>query len=101
MTARLLFGGERLEVGCTVIIDHSPEHFGAHVLLDGEPEIGPGDRVRVTGEPIEVQPGDHLVLRRTAHITRATPFERAWTRLTGHFEMLELADVSFTDRRLA
>ncbi len=96
-----LFAGSRLVVGCTVEIDHTPERFGAHVHLDGEPAIGPGDRVRVTGAPIEVKPGDRLVLRRTAEITRASGIARALTRLRGHFEMLELADVSFTDRRPA
>jgi hypothetical protein len=102
MTARPgLFRPARFEVGCTVVIDHSPERFGAHVHLDGEPAIGPGDRVRVTGAPIAVAPGDHLVLRRTAEIVKASAIERAWTRLCGHFEMLELADISFTDGSLA
>jgi hypothetical protein len=101
MTLMDQFRGERLTVGCTVEIDHAPDRFGAHVHLDGEPPIHPGDRIRVTGGPIEVRPGSRLVLRRTAEIRRATPLMRLWTRISGHFEMLELAETSFTDRRLS
>ncbi len=95
------FLGERLVVGCTVVIDHTPERLGAHVHLDGAPEIGPGDRVRVLGDPIAVAAPGRFVLRRTAEISRAGVLRRLWTRLSGHLEMHDLADVSFTDRRLA
>ncbi|QMW24625.1 hypothetical protein H3309_10310 [Sandaracinobacteroides saxicola] len=90
-----------LTVGCTIEIDHSPENLGAHVRLDGEPAIGAGDRVRVLGGTIEVVPGEHRVLRRHAVIERATALNRLLTRVTGHFEMGELYDVSFTPGRLA
>jgi hypothetical protein len=101
MSLRSPFWRQTLDVGCEVEIDHSPDNLGAHVRLDGDPEIGPGDRVRVYGEPIDVKPGDHLLLRRRAIVERATPLGRLWTRFTGHFEMAELYDVSFTDRSLS
>jgi hypothetical protein len=95
------FWRARLDVGCAIEIDHSAENLGAHLTLDGNPDIGPGDRVRVYGPPIDVRPGTHMVVRRRAVIERATPLCRLWTRISGHFEMAELYDVSFTPGRLA
>jgi hypothetical protein len=95
------FRRETLDVGCLVEINHTPERFGAHVHLDGEPELEPGDRVCVYGEPIEVVPGEDMKLRRRARIERATVLERAWTRLRGQFEITELYEVSFTTQYLA
>jgi hypothetical protein len=92
---------QTLDVGCEIEIDHSADNLGAHLSLDGDPEIGPGDRVRVYGPPIEVAFGDHFKVRRRAVIERATPLLRLWTKLTGHFEMAELYDVSFTPGRVS
>jgi hypothetical protein len=88
------------DVGCLVEINHTTERFGAHVHLDGEPPIGPGDRVCVYGDPIVVVPGRDMRVRRRARIERATALARAWTRLRGHFELHELYEVSFSDGRL-
>jgi hypothetical protein len=96
-----LFRGETLDVGCRVEINHTPERFGAHVHLDGEPEIAPGDRVCVYGAPIEVVPGQDIEVRRRARIERASRLARAWTRFRGRFEIAELYDVSFTAGRVA
>lgn len=89
-----------LDVGCLIEINHTPERFGAHVVLDGDPEIQPGDRVRVYGDPIDVTPGRDVAVRRRARIERASALERAWTRLRGRFEIRELYEVSFTSGRL-
>lgn len=89
------------DVGCLIEINHSPESFGAHVHLDGDPEIAPGDRVCVYGEPIDVVPGLDMQVRRRARIERATALGRAWTRMRGQFEIAELFEVSFTTQHLA
>lgn len=85
---------------CTVEVEHSNESLHAHVALDGDPAIGPGDRVRVHGAPIRLAFGERIVVRRGATIARATRLTRAWTRFAGHFGMAELYEVSFTTRVL-
>lgn len=96
-----LFRGETLDVGCLIEINHTPERFGAHVHLDGDPVIAPGDRVCVYGDPIEVVPGKDIEVRRRARIERATAIGRAWTRFRGRFEITELFEVSFTTQKLS
>lgn len=85
--------------GCTVEVEHSNESLHAHVALDGNPVIGPGDRVRVHGAPIRVAFGEKIVVRRDATVGRARALARLWTRFAGHFGMTELYEVSFTPRR--
>ena len=41
------------------------------------------------------------VFERIATVERAGPIERLWTKLCGHFEMNELYEVSFSDRKLS
>lgn len=84
---------------CTIEIEHTERSLHAHVALDGEPELRPGDRVRVHGEPIRVRFGDKLVLHREATVERAGWLERQWTKLTARFELSELYEVSFTPGR--
>ena len=86
-------------VPCTVRVTHTSEELSAHVELDGNPDIYPGDRVHVQGGELHVPFGQVREERRQAVIVRATRLGRAWSRFTGHFECLELLDVSFTDRR--
>jgi len=89
----------RYEFPCTVEIEHSPESLHAHVEIDADFTIEPGDEVLVLDAPTEIPFGEKIVLRRTAIVTRAGALERAWTKLTGNFELTELYDVSFTERR--
>ena len=49
--------------------------------------------------PTDAPFGERIVVRRMATITRAGLPERVWTRIAGNFELGELYDVSFTDRR--
>lgn len=91
--------GRCFDVGCTVEVSHRFESLHAHVDLDGDVEVGPGDRVLVHGEPINPPYGEVVVERRWATVTRATWLERIWTRFTGSFDCVELLDVSFSDRR--
>ena len=87
------------EVPCTVRISITPEDLSAHVELDGVTDLGPGDRVQVHGDPVSARFGEVRVERRRATVTRASWLGRAWVRLTGDLECMELLDVSFTDRR--
>ena len=95
---RLFSRAETLD--CTVEVEHSNEALEAHVALDGNPDIGPGDRVCVHGDAIRVSFGEKITVRRAATLTRAGALLRAWTRLAGHFGMAELYEVSFTGRGL-
>ncbi len=84
---------------CTIEIEHTERSLHAHVSLDGEPELQPGDRVRVHGAPVRVRFGDKLTLRREATVERAGFLERWWTKLTARLELSELYEVSFTPGR--
>lgn len=86
------------DTDCRVELEHSDEFLCAHVVLAGDVELGPGDRVRVHGAPIVVGFGERKVVERTATVERASTAERLWTKLAGHFEMTELYEVSFSDR---
>jgi hypothetical protein len=91
----------RLPTPCTIEIEHTEESLHAHVELDGQLTLRPGDRVRVHGAPIRVVFGERLVLRRDATVERAGWLERQWTRLAARFELSELYEVSFTPGRLS
>lgn len=85
---------------CTIEIEHSEDHLHAHVELDNNSDLRPGDRVKVHGAPIRVSFGQRLTLRRPATVERAGWLEQQWTRLTARFELAELYEVSFTPRRI-
>jgi hypothetical protein len=99
MTRLSLLGGRSFDVACTVRVSHTFEDLSAHVELEGDVPIEPGDRVLVHGAAINPPYGEIQVERRQATITRATWLERTWTRLTGDLDCLSLLDVSFSDRR--
>jgi hypothetical protein len=90
----------RQDIACTIEIEHTERSLHAHVALDGEPALRPGDRVRVHGEPIRVRFGDRMTLHRNATVERAGWMERQWTRFAARFELSELYEVSFTPGRL-
>jgi hypothetical protein len=90
---------QTFEVPCTVEIEHSPQSLHAHVEIESSLEIQPGDQVLVHDAPMDVPYGERIVARRTATIFRAGLLERVWTRLAGNFELTELYDVSFSERR--
>ncbi|OQW44287.1 MAG: hypothetical protein A4S16_14580 [Proteobacteria bacterium SG_bin6] len=96
-----MFTRTRFDTPCRIEIDNSDKACHAHVELAGGYLIQPGDKVRVHGDPIQVPFGGRAVIERTATVERARWFERAWTRLAGHFEMTELYEVSFTPGRIA
>ena len=81
---------------CTVRVEVSATRCRADVDLDGDVPIGPGDRVRVHGAPIRARLGEARSYRRTATVERAGWLRRTWTRLSGHFALTHLYEVSFT-----
>jgi len=82
---------------CTVEVSHRFESLHAHVRFDNGAIIHPGDEVLVHGANILAPYGQVVTEERTATITRATPLRRAWTRLTGDLEVMELCEFSFSD----
>jgi hypothetical protein len=86
----------RFDTGCTIEVEHSDAHLHAHVELDGDVEIGPGDQVRVHGAAIRVPFGERIVERRIATVARANMFERAWTRIKGDLDLTEMYEITFS-----
>jgi hypothetical protein len=90
---------QSFDVPCTVEIEQSSETLHAHVVLDGDIQIQPGDEVRVHDAPTHVAFGERLVVRRTATVFRAGRLDRLRARLEGYLELTELYEVSFSDGR--
>ena len=89
------------DVPCTVEIEQTSETLHAHVVLDGDIQIRPGDEVRVHDAPTNIAFGERLVVRRTATVVRAGPLQRLRARFEGYLELTELYEVSFSDGRAA
>jgi flagellar basal body rod protein FlgF len=84
------------DVPCTIEIENTFESLHAHVDLDGDVAIGPGDEVLVHGDPIRVPYGEKLTLRRNATVTKAGPLDRMITKIAARLELTELYEVSFS-----
>ena len=84
---------------CTVEIEHSADSLHAHVEIESSIPISPGDEVLVHDAPTDIPFGDRVVVWRTATIIRAGLAERIRVRIASLFEMDELYEVSFTERR--
>ncbi len=91
------FRRRRITTPCTVEVSHTFESLHAHVVLDGDIKIQPGDEVLVHGQEILVPYGEVRSERREATVTRATLLERVWTRMTGDLEFIELCEFSFSE----
>ena len=90
---------QTFSIPCTVEIEHTADSLHAHVELDGDFDIRPGDEVLVHDAPTDVAFGDKILVHRKATIVRAGLLESIWTRFAGHFELNELYEVSFSERR--
>jgi hypothetical protein len=86
-------------VMCTVNVVNTFEQLSAHVVLDGDVKIQPGDEVLVKGQEIRVPYGHTHSERREAEIKRASWLERKWTELTGNMEYMELLEFSFSEEK--
>ena len=82
---------------CTVEVSHRFESLHAHVRFNNGAVVHPGDEVQVQGPPIMAAYGELIQEDRVAVITRASLLERAWTRMTGDFEFMELCEFSFSE----
>jgi len=89
------------DTGCLILVEQSELAFHAHVELENDIAIRPGDQVRVHGDPVIVPFGESASFRRTATVHPAGALRRAWTRIAAYFELAELYEVSFTPRRLS
>lgn len=85
-----------LDVGCRVEVSNTFDSLHAHVELDGDVRIEPGDEVTVHGDPITVPYGSQVVLHRRASVVKAGWLKRTWTRWTGDLEFMELCEFSFS-----
>jgi hypothetical protein len=88
---------DRIRVPCTVEVSHKFESLHAHVRFNDGSVVHPGDSVVVHGAPVMAPYGEVVTEDREATITRATWLERAWTRLTGDIEFMELCEFSFSE----
>ncbi len=95
-----MMASRRFEIPCRIAVEQTEEHFHAHVLLDGNVPIYPGDRVRVHGDPIQIRFGERVDVSRMATVTRAGPLLRGWTKLAAYFDLKELYEVSFNPGRV-
>ena len=89
--------GRSYTTQCTIDIENKFESLRADVELDDDPDLRPGDRVRVHGDPIVVPYGETLKIRRDATVYLANPIVRVWARFRSEFECFELFEVSFTN----
>ncbi len=92
-----IFTRETETVPCTVEVSHRFESLHAHVRFNNGAVVHPGDEVLVHGKPIMAAYGEVVTEDRTATITRASLIERAWTRLTGDLDFMELCEFSFSE----
>jgi hypothetical protein len=94
-----MFRRDRFDTNCTIEIEHSFENLHAHVELDGDVALGPGDQVKVHGDAVKLPFGERLTLRRPVTVWKATPFERLWTRLKSQLELTELYEITFSSEK--
>lgn len=99
MTVLRTTEARRFDVGCTIEIEQTGESLHAHVSLDGDVDIRPGDEVTIHGAPVRVAFGETVNLRRTATVVRAGALKRLMTYVGGYLELTELYEVSFSDGR--
>jgi len=93
----MIFGRREEQAPCTVEVSHTFDSLHAHVRFNNGAVVNPGDEVLVHGAPVVAPYGEVVVEDRVATITRATALERAWTRLTGDLEFMELCEFSFSE----
>ena len=98
MIAGWLTGRRSVQVPCTVEVENTFDFLFTNVDLHGI-EVEPGDEVQVHDAPLDVAYGERVVVERRATVIRASRLERAWTRLTGDLEFMELLEFSFSSGR--
>ena len=94
-----LFARETWETGCTIAVEHTAEALHAHVELDDNAEIGPGDEVLVHGGPVRLSFGEAVTLRRRATVSRASLVTQWWMKLRAKFELTDLYEITFSSEK--
>lgn len=100
MTSSRTTEPRRFDVGCSIEVEQTGESLHAHVTLDGDVVVGPGDEVLIQGGSIVVPFGESVTLRRTATVVRAGFFKKIMAHLAGYFDLAELYEVSFSTGRI-
>lgn len=98
MTESVSFFRKAIPTACTVTVAHTEESLEAHVELDDGLLPQTGDRVTVYGEPVRVEYGSTISLRRDARLVRGSVIDKAWVKFRSLFEVTELYEVSFSTR---
>lgn len=96
-----LFFHDRIETMCTVVVRHTDETLEAHVDLDQDLLPTAGDKVTIFGDPVKVDYGSTIRVRRRAELVRGTVLDKLWVRFRSMFELTELYEVSFSPGNLA
>ena len=81
---------------CTIEVEHSAASLHAHVTLENDTPLGPGDKVTIHGAPVQIAFGEKLLLQRDATVQRASALGRTFTKLIAQFELATLYEVSFS-----
>jgi len=100
MIGEWLAGGQRLDVPCTVEIEHSFDSLHAHAIPEGV-ELRPGDQVIIHGAPTAVAYGTAGSYPCRATVIRAGVFTRLWTQYSAIFELTELYHCGFEPKEAA
>jgi len=94
MNLDAILGRETLKALVDVEIEKTQESF--HVFaIPHDFEVREGDEVLLHDVPTEFGMGTMLTLQCNATVSRANMLKRAWTRLSGMFELTELYEVGF------
>lgn len=94
-----IFTRDRFDTQCTIEIEHTFDNLHAHVELDGDVELGPGDQVKVHGAAVKLPFGERLTLRRPVTVWKATLFGRMWTKMKAQLELTELYEITFSSEK--
>jgi hypothetical protein len=87
-------GREAIEVPCSIEIEQTRDTLHAHVSLEGL-DVELGDEVLVHDAPDHIAFGERIVTTSRATVVRASPLERALTRLRSYLQLTELYEVGF------
>ncbi|MFZ4688955.1 MAG: hypothetical protein ACOYLS_06940 [Polymorphobacter sp.] len=93
------FARESWETGCTIAVEHTADALHAHVELDDNAKLGPGDQVRVHGEAVRLPFGEAITLRRRATVSRAGLVAQWWTKVRANLDLTELYEITFTSEK--
>lgn len=89
-----LLGAQTVQATIDIEIEKTQDSFHAYAI-PADIELREGDEVLLHGVPSDIAFGTRLVMQCQATVRRAGFLERAWTRMSGMFELTELYEVGF------